>query len=47
VSYFDPNQVAPTSYQANLNIQHELRSGLVVEAGYIGNVSRHLTANDF
>jgi hypothetical protein len=47
VSYFDPQQVAPTSYQANLDIQHELRSGLVVEAGYIGNVSRHLTANDF
>ncbi|MEN3336806.1 MAG: hypothetical protein V7647_482 [Acidobacteriota bacterium] len=47
VSYFDPHQVAPTSYQANLNIQHELRSGLVVEAGYIANVSRHLTANDF
>jgi hypothetical protein len=47
VSYFDPHQVAPTSYQANLNLQHELRSGLVLEAGYIGNVSRHLTANDF
>ena len=47
VSYFDPQQVAPTSYQANLNIQHELRSGLVVEAGYLANVSRHLTANDF
>lgn len=47
VSYFDPHQVAPTSYQANLNIQHELGSGVVVEAGYIGNVSRHLTANDF
>jgi hypothetical protein len=47
VSYFDPHQVAPTSYQANLNIQHELRSGLVLEAGYIANVSRHLTANDF
>ncbi|HKC55617.1 MAG TPA: hypothetical protein VKC35_05815, partial [Vicinamibacterales bacterium] len=43
----DPHQVAPTSYQVNLDLQHELSRGLVVEAGYIGNFSRHLTANDF
>jgi hypothetical protein len=47
VSYFDPHQVAPTSYQVNLDLQHELSRGLVVEVGYIGNISRHLTANDF
>jgi Carboxypeptidase regulatory-like domain/TonB-dependent Receptor Plug Domain/TonB dependent receptor len=47
VSYFDPHQVAPTSYQANASLQHELRSGMVVEVGYLGNISRHLTANDF
>ena len=47
VSFFDPRQVAPTSYQVNLDLQHELSRGLVVEAGYIGNFSRHLTANDF
>jgi hypothetical protein len=47
VSFFDPHQIAPTSYQSNLNIQHELASGVVVEAGYIGNISRHLTGNDF
>ena len=47
VSFFDPNQVAPTSYQSNLSLQHELGSGLVVEVGYIGNISHHLTANDF
>ncbi len=47
VSYFDPNQVAPTSYQTNLGLQHEFRSGFLVEIGYIGNESRHLTANDF
>src|SRR4051812_25776290 len=47
VSYFDPNQQAPTSYQANLNIQHELGQGLTVEGGYIGNISHHLTGNDF
>jgi hypothetical protein len=47
VSYFDPNQVAPTSYQSNLSLQHEFVGGIVVEVGYIGNESRHLTANDF
>ncbi|PYR90449.1 MAG: hypothetical protein DMF84_21330 [Acidobacteria bacterium] len=47
VSYFDPRQVAPTSYQSNISIQHEFGSAMVVEAGYIGNESRHLTANDF
>ena len=47
VSYFDPNQVAPTSYQSNLSLQHEFGSGMVIEVGYIGNESRHLTANDF
>jgi hypothetical protein len=47
VAFFDPNQVAPTSYQANLNLQHELVSGLLLEGGFITNHSRHLTANDF
>ena len=47
VAYFDPNQVAPTSYQSNVNMQHEFGPGFVVEVGYIGNVSHHLTANDF
>src|SRR5205814_7916151 len=46
VSFFNPNQVAPTSYQSNVSIQHEIRDGLLIEAGYIGNVSHHLTAND-
>jgi hypothetical protein len=46
VSYFDPHQVAPTSYQANLDLQRELGNGLVVEVGYIANISRHLTTND-
>jgi hypothetical protein len=47
VSYFDPHQLAPTSYQTNISVQHEFGSGLVVEAGYLVNESRHLTANDF
>ena len=47
VAYFDPNQIAPTSYQANLDLQHEIGNGLLVEGGFISNQSRHLTANDF
>jgi hypothetical protein len=47
VSFFNPRQVAPTSYQFNLNVQQELTTDVLVELGYIGNVSHHLTANDF
>ncbi len=47
VSFFDPHQVAPVSYQSNLSLQHEFGDGAMVEVGYIGNISRHLTANDF
>ena len=47
VSFFNPNQVAPISYQYNFGIQHEATKNVVVELGYIGNVSHHLTANDF
>jgi hypothetical protein len=46
VAFFNPGQVAPISYQFNLDIQHEFVRGIVVEAGYIGNVGHHLTAND-
>lgn len=44
--FFNPAQVAPTSYQFNLNLQHELTTNLLVELGYVGNVSHHLTSND-
>jgi hypothetical protein len=47
VSFFNPKQVAPTSYQFNLNLQQELTTDVLLEVGYIGNVSHHLTANDF
>jgi hypothetical protein len=47
VSFFDPNQQMPTSYQTNLDIQHEVGSGLVLEGGFLSNIGRHLTANDF
>ncbi|HZT28941.1 MAG TPA: carboxypeptidase regulatory-like domain-containing protein [Bryobacteraceae bacterium] len=46
VTFFDRNRPTPTSYQVNLDVQDEVLSGLVLEAGYIGNVSHHLTAND-
>jgi hypothetical protein len=46
VLFFDPEQRTPTSYQTNLNIQHEARSGLLLEGGFISNISRHLTGND-
>jgi hypothetical protein len=47
VSFFDPNHTAPVSYQSNLSFQHEFRSGLLIETGFISNVSHHLTGNDF
>jgi hypothetical protein len=46
VSFFDPHQVAPISYQYSLGIQREVRENLLVEVGYIANISHHLTAND-
>jgi hypothetical protein len=46
VSFFDPKQVAPISYQYNLGIQREAARDLLVEIGYIGNAAHHLTAND-
>lgn len=46
VSFFNPRQVAPISYQYNFGIQREVARDILVEVGYIGNVSHHLTAND-
>lgn len=46
VAFFNPGQIAPISYQSNFGIQRELRENLLVEVGYMGNVSHHLTAND-
>lgn len=47
VAFFNPRQVAPISYQYNLDLQQEVTSGILLEVGYIGNVGHHLTANDF
>ena len=46
VTFFDRNRPTPTSYQMNLNVQDEVAPNLVLEAGYLGNVSHHLTGND-
>jgi hypothetical protein len=34
VSYFNPNQVAPISYQYNLDVQREIARDLLLEIGY-------------
>ncbi|HEU0006795.1 MAG TPA: carboxypeptidase regulatory-like domain-containing protein, partial [Terriglobia bacterium] len=47
ISFFNPKQVAPISYQYNLGVQRELARDLLFEVGYMANVSHHLTANDF
>jgi Carboxypeptidase regulatory-like domain/TonB-dependent Receptor Plug Domain/TonB dependent receptor len=47
ISFFNPKQVAPISYQYNLGIQREVARNLLFEVGYMANVSHHLTANDF
>ena len=46
VTYFERNRPAPVSYQVNFDIQDEIAPNLVLEAGYLGNVSHHLTAGD-
>ena len=46
VAFFNPKQIAPISYQYNLNLQREVAAGVLVEVGYMANVSHHLTAND-
>jgi len=46
VGFFKQDQVAPTSYQYNFNIQREVAAETVIEIGYLANVGHHLTAND-
>jgi hypothetical protein len=46
VTFFNPKQVAPVSYQFNLNVQRELTTNVLVEVGYVGNVSHHLNGGD-
>jgi hypothetical protein len=46
IQFFERHRPTPRSYQYNFNVQRGVPGGVVVEAGYIGNVSHHLTAND-
>ena len=42
VTYLDPNRRTGYSEQFNLRIQHELPGSMLVEIGYLGNLSRKL-----
>ncbi len=46
VTFFERSRPTPISYQSNISIQQELAKSLLLEAGYIGNLSHHLTAPD-
>lgn len=46
VTFFERDRPTPTSLQYNLNIQNEVRQNLLLEIGYLANLSHHLTAND-
>ncbi|HKG97662.1 MAG TPA: TonB-dependent receptor, partial [Pyrinomonadaceae bacterium] len=46
VQYYERHRPSPVSYQYNFDIQKLFFGNLLVETGYIGNVSHHLTAND-
>jgi hypothetical protein len=46
VQFFDRHRPTPVSYQFNLDLQKEVVRNVLVELGYIGNVSHHLTGND-
>lgn len=45
-TFFERSRPMPISFQYNLNIQHELRRNLLLETGYLANLSHHLTASD-
>jgi outer membrane receptor protein involved in Fe transport len=46
VAYFNPNRSTGYLYQANLDIQHQFRGNLLLEAGYLGTFGHHLAAPD-
>lgn len=43
INSFDPQQPAPYTQNLNLNIQHQWM-GMLIEAGYLGNLGRQVTA---
>lgn len=46
VTFFERRRPTPVSYQSNFSVQQELVKSLLLEVGYIGNLSHHLTAPD-
>lgn len=46
ITFFERSRPTPVSYQYNLSLQQELVKSLLLELGYIGNLSHHLTAPD-
>src|SRR5262249_52868204 len=46
VQFYERHRPSPVSYQYNLDIQKILPGNVLVETGYMGNVSHHLTGND-
>jgi len=46
VTFFERSRPTPVSFQSNFSVQQELAKSFLVEAGYIGNLSHHLTAPD-
>lgn len=46
VGFFKHDQVAPTSFQYNGNLQREVATDTIIEIGYMANISHHLTSND-
>jgi hypothetical protein len=46
VTYFETHRRTGYSMQYNFGVQHELASGVVVEAGYLANLSRKLPSSN-
>jgi hypothetical protein len=46
VTFFERERPTPISFQYNLDVQHELRANLLLDVGYLANLSHHLTGND-
>ncbi len=46
VTYFDRNRPTPVWYQYNLDVQDEVAKNVVLEVGYIANISHHFPAPD-
>ena len=46
VTFFERSRPTPISYQFNFDAQHELANNLLLEVGYLANLSHHLDGPD-